>query len=153
VAVVEVVEHGGSGSEPGHFAILLHGCAGFATRGISSAGGSYTVSKDFKAFLGYMKRNDRGASAQENDVVNIVVNYNLTAPLVLTMSHAQDRQSEVNAGKRKMGYVGLDYLLSRRTDVYAEVENNRVSGACPLPSFMGKRSSTTGLTLGLRHRF
>jgi predicted porin len=131
----------------------VNNAANTATRGISSAGGSYMVSKDFKAFLGYMKRNDRGASAQENDVISIGANYNLTAPLVLTVSYAQDRQSVVNAGKRKMGYVGLDYLLSKRTDLYAEVDNNRVSGAYPLPTFMGTRGSTTGVTLGLRHRF
>jgi predicted porin len=123
------------------------------TRGITGAGGSYAVTKDLKAFLGYMKRNDRGASAQENDVWSIGVNYNLAAPLVLTVSYAQDRQSNVNPGKRKMGYVGLDYLLSKRTDVYAEVDNNRLSGAYPLPAFMGTRASATSFSVGLRHRF
>jgi predicted porin len=130
----------------------VNNAANTATRGISGAGGSYAVAKDFKAFLGYMKRNDRGTSAQENDVWSLGVNYNLTAPLVLTVSYAQDRQSKVNPGKRKMGYVGLDYAFSKRTDVYAEVDNNRLSGAYPQPGFMGTRNAT-GLSLGLRHRF
>jgi predicted porin len=111
------------------------------------------VTKDLKAFLGYMKRNDRGTSAQENDVWSIGVNYNITAPLVLTVNYAQDRQSGVNAGKRKMGYVGLDYNFSKRTDLYAEVDNNRLSGAYPLPTFMGTRDSATSFSVGLRHRF
>ncbi len=131
----------------------INNAANTATRGISGAGGSYAVSKDLKAFLGYMKRNDRGTSAQENDVWSIGVNYNITAPLVLTVNVAQDRQSVVNPGKRKMGYVGLDYLFSKRTDVYAEVDNNRLSGAYPLPAFMGTRASSTSFSVGLRHRF
>jgi hypothetical protein len=36
--------------------------------------------------------------------------------------------------------------------VYAEVDNNRLSGAYPQPGFMGTRNAT-GLSLGLRHRF
>jgi predicted porin len=131
----------------------VNNAANTITRGISGAGGSYAVTKELKAFLGYMKRNDRGASAQENDVVSIGVNYNLTDPLVLTVNYAQDRQSGVNAGKRKMGYVGLDYLFSKRTDLYAEVDNNRLSGAYPLPAFMGTRASATSFSVGLRHRF
>jgi predicted porin len=131
----------------------INNAANTATRGITGVGGSYLVTKELKAFLGYMKRNDRGTSAQENDVVSLGVNYNLTAPLVLTVSYAQDRQSNVNAGKRKMGYVGLDYLFSKRTDLYAEVDNNRLSGAYPLPAFMGTRESATSFSVGLRHRF
>ena len=131
----------------------VNNAANTATRGISGAGGSWAVSKELKAFLGYMKRNDRGTSAQENNVWGIGVNYNLTAPLVLTVNYAQDRQSGVNPGTRKMGYVGLDYLFSKRTDLYAEVDNNRLSGAYPLPGFMGTRASATSFSVGLRHRF
>ena len=130
----------------------INNAANTATRGITGVGGSYLVTKELKAFLGYMKRNDRGTSAQENDVWSLGLNYNLTAPLVLTVSYAQDRQSVVNAGKRKMGYVGLDYNFSKRTDVYAEVDNNRLSGAYPQPGFMGTRNAT-GVSVGLRHRF
>lgn len=125
------------------------------TRGISGAGGSYLVTKNLKAFLGYMKRNDRGTgpNKQENDVWSLGANYNLTDSLVLTANYAQDRQSEFNAGKRKMGYVGLDYLFSKRTDLYAEVDNNRLTGAYTRPGFMGTRDSTTSFSVGLRHRF
>lgn len=131
----------------------VNNAANTVTRGISGAGGSYAVTKDLKAFLGYMKRNDRGASAQENDVASVGMNYNLAAPLVLTVNYAQDRQSGVNAGKRRMGYVGLDYLFSKRTDLYAEVDHNRLTGAYPLPAFMGTRASATSFSVGLRHRF
>ena len=131
----------------------INNAANTATRGISGAGGSYVVTKGLKTFVGYMKRNDRGTSAQENDVWSVGVNYNITEPLVLTVNYAQDRQSGVNAGKRKMGYVGLDYLFSKRTDIYAEVDNNRLSGAYPLPTFMGTRDSSTSFSVGLRHRF
>jgi predicted porin len=123
------------------------------TRRISAGGGSYALTSELKAFLGYMKRDDRGAGAQENDVATVALNYNLTPNLVLTASHTQDRQRGLNEGRRQTSFVGLDYVLRKRTDIYVEVDHNRLSGAYPLPTFMGTRDTQTGASLGLRHRF
>lgn len=149
----------GFGYAAGDFEVVafyeeVDNAANTTKRDITSVGGNYAVTKELKAFLGYMKRHDHGASTQENDIVNIGANYSLTGvPVVLTVSYGQDRQSVVGAGTRRMGFVSADYLLSKRTDIYAVLENNHVDGAYTLPSFMGKRGTTTGATLGLRHRF
>jgi predicted porin len=47
----------------------------------------------------------------------------------------------------------LYFSLPDRTDIYVEVDHNRLSGAYPLPTFMGTRDTQTGASLGLRHRF
>ena len=48
---------------------------------------------------------------------------------------------------------GANYLISKRTDIYPEVDRNQVTGAYPLPAFMAARGSQTGVSLGLRQRF
>lgn len=125
---------------------------GAETRKIRGLGGSYAVTTGLKAFLGGMQRSHE-VSAQKNRVVTTGLNYNLTEPLILTVSYTQDRQTGTNVGSRKVAFVGADYLLSKRTDVYAEVDRTRLSGLFPLPSFMATRDSQTGLSVGLRHRF
>ena len=132
----------------------VNNAAGTSTRRLSSAGGSYAIGQSAKLFLGYMKRDDKGASTQENDIVNLGFNYTVPSmPLVLTVSYGQDRQTQVNPGTKKTAYVAASYLLSKRTDIYAELDHNRLSGKYPQPSFMTTRSATVGTTIGLRHRF
>jgi len=138
----------------------VNNAAGTSTRRLSGAGGSYAIGQSAKLFLGYMKRDDKGASTQENDIVNLGFNYTVPSmpsmplvPLVLTVSYGQDRQTQVNPGTKKTAYVAASYLLSKRTDIYAELDHNRLSGKYPQPSFMTTRSATVGTTIGLRHRF
>ncbi|MFT3956036.1 MAG: porin [Piscinibacter sp.] len=122
------------------------------TRKITAIGGSYAVTGGLRVFVGAMQRK-HDVSPQKNKVWTLGANYNLTEALVLTASYVQDKQSGTNEGSRKVGYLGVDYLLSKRTDVYAEVDNNKLSGAFPLPGFMGTRDSATGVSVGVRHRF
>ncbi|MFT3955805.1 MAG: porin [Piscinibacter sp.] len=124
---------------------------GAETRKIRGLGGNYAVTSELKAFVGGMTRSHR-VSKQENKVWTVGANYTV-GQMVYTISYVQDKQSEVNAGKRTVAYIGADYLLSKRTDIYAEIDNNKLSGAYPLPSFMGTRASATGASVGMRHRF
>jgi predicted porin len=121
------------------------------TRKIWGAGGSYAFNTSIKAFLGYMKRDHR-VSLQENKVWTGGVNYGV-GQFIFTASYTEDRQSGVNEGSRKVGWLGADYLLSKRTDLYVEVDNNKLTGSYPLPGFMSTRDSQTGVSAGLRHRF
>lgn len=122
------------------------------TRKIRGLGGSYAFTTGLKAFLGAMQRS-HDVSPQKNKVWTAGVNVNATNELVLTASYTQDKQTGTNVGSRKVAFVGADYLFSKRTDVYLEIDNNKLSGAYPLPAFMGTRDNTTGMSLGLRHRF
>lgn len=133
----------------------LSAATGGETRKIRGAGVAYRFSTDWKAFLAYMERSHE-ISLQRNKVASIGVNYSVTPLLTLTASYTQDRQNAFAAngsGNRKVAWISADYYLSKRTDVYAEVDRNRIDGGYVLPAFMGTRGSQTGVTVGLRHRF
>lgn len=72
-----------------------------------------------------------------------------------------DNVSHVTAdkgGKIRTGFLDVDYLLSKRTDVYVEVDRNILSGASvtdpnnPVLTFAG-RSTRTGVGIGMRTHF
>jgi predicted porin len=63
-------------------------------------------------------------------------------PGKLLASYAQTRNSLLDA-KRQTLTVGYDYNLSKRTDVYANIMNDRITN----------RTSGTSVGVGLRHRF
>jgi predicted porin len=125
---------------------------GAETRKIVGLGGSFAATKTLKAYFGGMQRS-HDVSLQKNRVITAGVNFNATDKLLLIASYTQDRQSGLNAGSRKVAWIGADYFLSKRTDLYVALDNNKLSGAYPLPGFMGTRDSASGVSAGLRHRF
>ncbi len=126
--------------------------AGADTRKIRGLGGNVAVNKALKVYLGMMTRS-QDVSLQKNQVLTGGLNYNVTDLLIWTVGYTDDHQKNVNAGHRKLVFTGLDYFLSKRTDAYIVVDNNRITGSYPVPSFMGGRGAQTGLGVGLRHRF
>jgi predicted porin len=98
-----------------------------------------------------MRRSHR-VSAQTNSVW--VAGLSATSgSFVYTMSYGEDRQRHVAGGARKLGWLCADYLFTKRTDLYAVLNANRVTGAYPLSGFMRARGTPWGAELGLRHRF
>lgn len=125
---------------------------GAETRKIYGLGGSFAAKPGLKLFLGGMQRKHE-VSVQKNKVWTAGANYNLTKNLVLTASYTQDKQTGTGVGSRKVAFVGAGYLFSKLTEAYVIVDNNKLSGAYPLPGFMGTRDNATGVSVGLRHRF
>lgn len=121
------------------------------TRRIQALGAAFELTARWKAYLGAMKRRDR-VSAQTNAVWVGALSY-ATGSFVYTLSCGEDRQRRVSEGTRQLGWLHVDHLLSKRTDVYAVVDANRITGAYPLPAFMARRGLQRGAELGLRHRF
>jgi len=121
------------------------------TRRIHGFGAAFELTAGLKAYIGTMRRDDR-VSAQTNDVWVGALTY-AAGSFIYTFSGGEDRQRRVSEGTRQLGWLHVDYLLSRRTDVYAVVDANRISGAYPLPAFMTRRGLQRGAELGLRHRF
>lgn len=87
--------------------------------------------------------------------------YKITPTLVVTGGYFQDNVEHVvngESGKIRTTLLNVDYLLSKQTDIYAEVDRNWLSGASvtdpnnPPLTFAG-RSTRTGVGLGLRTRF
>ena len=121
------------------------------TRHIHALGAAFELTEGLKATIGTMRRRDR-VSAQTNEVWVGALTY-AAGPFVYTLSCGEDRQRRVSEGARKLGWLHVDYRLSNRTDVYAVVDANRITGAYPLPVFMTQRGLQRGAQFGLRHRF
>lgn len=121
------------------------------TRRIRGLGAAFELTQSWKAYLGAMRRHDR-ASGQTNEVWVGALTY-AAGSFIYTLNCGEDRQRRVSEGTRQLGWLHVDYLLSKRTDVYAVIDANRITGAYPLPSFMTQRGQQRGAELGLRHRF
>jgi predicted porin len=99
-----------------------------------------------------------GGSA--NDKINLYdigVNVSLTGSLRLLVSVVQDRASFVGApsGRVTQYNLGLDYNLSKRTDIYALLGNQHTSGmtAPGIYAAPGGDKPQTVLLAGMRHTF
>ena len=121
------------------------------TRRILGLGATFELTEGWKAYLGTMRRHDR-VSGQTNQVWVGALSYS-AGSFVYTLSGGEDRQRRVAEGARQLAWLHVDYLLSKRTDVYAVIDANRITGAYPLPTFMTQRGLQRGAELGMRHRF
>lgn len=124
------------------------------TRKISGFGGAFDLLPATRLFAGWMQRTHR-VSAQRNRAWEVGVNHSLLPQLVATVSYTSDRQtgSAALAGSRTVALVQLDYLLSKRSDVYVEVDRNVVKGGYTAPASMPGVGNQTGAMIGVRHRF
>ncbi|KAF1050277.1 porin [Xylophilus sp.] len=154
----------GSGLSAGYraagFDAVLYGqnlsaAAGGEVRRIRGGGAAYQIAPSWKAFLAYMTRSHE-ISPQRNKVATAGLHYYATPALTLTASYTHDRQNTFGtnaSGRRQVAWLSADYYLSKRTDLYAAVDHNKIGGGYVLPSFMATRGSQTGVTAGVRHRF
>lgn len=124
------------------------------TRKIVGLGGNYKLSPQTAVFAGAMRRTNE-VSPQENKVWTLGANHELMPGITATAAYLHDKQSgsAVLKGARKVSYVSASYAFSRRSDVYAVVDNNQVEGGYAKPAFMANKGSQTAVTLALRHRF
>jgi len=121
------------------------------TRRVMGLGAAFEVAHGWKAYLGTLRRRDRD-SRHTNTVWVGGLTYT-SGPFIYTVSAGEDCQRHVAAGARQLAWLQVDYLLSKRTDVYAVLDANRITGAYPLPAFMTRRGQQRGVQLGVRHRF
>ncbi len=138
----------------GAYVQQMENLAGNEKRKIIGAGGNYKLSSTLQLFGGLMQR-DSEVSAQVNRAWTAGLNYELSPAITLSLAHYKDRQSgsAALAGKRQLSWVTASYRFSKRSDVYAVLDENKVDGGYAKPAFMGTKGSQTGVVLGLRHRF
>jgi predicted porin len=122
------------------------------TRQITGVGGHATLGP-VKLYLGWMKRHDEAATARDNTVRSLGLNWSMRPSTTLTASVLRDRQTGAKDGTRAVSTVGLIQQLHRSTDLYLVLDRNTLSGTYPQPDFMGTREAATGSSLGVRHRF
>jgi predicted porin len=127
---------------------------GLETRTILGAGGNYKFHPMFALYGGVMQRTSE-VSPQENLAWTLGANIELAPQITLSLAYYDDQQSGSAAleGSRRVGWVTASYRFSRRTDVYAVINNNQVEGGYAKPAFMGTKGSQTGVAFALRHRF
>jgi predicted porin len=124
------------------------------TRKIIGLGGNYKLAPQTTVFAGAMRRTNE-VSPQENQVWTLGANHEVLPGVTASAAYLHDKQSGSAAleGARKVGYVSASYAFSRRSDVYAVVDHNKVEGGYAKPAFMATQGSQTAVTLALRHRF
>lgn len=123
---------------------------------LAALGATYDFGRT-KVFGQYF-RNKYETLEQVNDIYVAGVSYELTPRVTVKGSYAYDKQKNVNDGHRNTFSTLVSYNFSKRTDVYAEVDYNKLSGqynnaVYDFNSALNANSNTTGVTLGLRHAF
>ena len=138
----------------GGYVQQMKSLAGTETRKIIGAGGNFKFNNTFALFGGVMQRTT-AVSPQENLAWTLGANIELSPSVTLSLAHSDDQQSGSAAldGSRTVSFATVSYRFSRRTDVYAVIDSNRVLGGYTKPAFMGTKGTQTGAAAGLRHRF
>jgi predicted porin len=128
--------------------------AGSERREIMGLGGNWQINKAVHLYGGLMQRSS-AVSPQKNLAWTLGANLPLTAQSTLSVAHYDDKQTGSAAlqGSRRVSWVTVNYQFSKRSDVYAVIDNNRVTGGYARPAFMGTLGTQTGFGGGLRHRF
>ena len=105
-----------------------------------------------------------GLSNSKSDIFELGTDYALTGPLHLLASVEYDKLTFVDTatpGKLTQFNLGLDYFLSKRTDVYAFASYQRAQDAISLGTFVtnsplnapsGETNQAT-VAVGIRHKF
>jgi predicted porin len=97
-------------------------------------------------------------AANQRDLAMIGVGYQITPLLNLGAHYYRTKQSGPTvAGDARADFfvMAADYMLSKRTDIYAELDTTRLKGEANLngTTTAGGPKSRNGYTVGLRHRF
>jgi predicted porin len=132
----------------------LKNLAGTETRKVAGAGGNVKLGTAWALFGGVMQRDD-ALSPQKNRAWTLGANWQVLPLLQLSVQHYRDDQSgsAALAGARSVDWLMATYRFSLRTDVYAVVDRNKVTGGYARPAFMGVKGTQNGVVVGLRHRF
>lgn len=97
-------------------------------------------------------------AANQRDLATIGLGYQITPLLNLGAHYYRTKQSGPTvAGDARADFFvfAADYALSRRTDIYAELDATRLKGEANLngTTTSGGPKSRNGYTVGVRHRF
>lgn len=124
-----------------------------------TVGGNYALGKA-KLFLNYV-HNRLDSADYRNHVVDLGLSYAIgNAWNLIALANYDHLNHASESGNRFGGAVMLDYLFSKRTDVYAEVDYTKLTGTWQTVAslngfttpFYG-HDSRLGLTMGIRHKF
>lgn len=97
-------------------------------------------------------------SNQANKIVTVGVAHDLGNSWSVKGAATYDKQENVGQGSRQTYSAVVDYAFSKRTDVYAGLDYNRLNGSYTNASYNlnnagNPNTNSTGLSVGLRHTF
>lgn len=120
-------------------------------------GGKYTLNENTDLFGQYF-HSKFDQSNQVNQIVTLGVVQKLAGNWSVKGAATYDKQDNVNSGNRQTYSAIVDYAFSKRTDVYAALDYNKLgsnysNSAYTLNTVTNPNNNSTGLTLGLRHAF
>lgn len=124
---------------------------------LAAVGGSYKIAKATKVF-GQYYHSEFDVTDQKNQIYVVGASHEINSKLTAKASYNHDKQSNLNEGHRNTVSGVLSYAFSPRTDVYTEVDYQKLSGgysnaAYTLNTAANTNTSSAGVSLGLRHKF
>jgi predicted porin len=123
-----------------------------------TVGGAYRFG-NFRVSGGYIQETqENGTALREARVKNSWggLSYNFSPAFKLTGAFYQTKVGFIGGaeGKRDLLIVATGYALSKRTSLYAEIDQIRLSGAIlGAPGLAGARILQNGLSIGMTHQF
>lgn len=120
-------------------------------------GGKYAFN-DQTSVYGQYVHSKFNTSEQVNQIYTVGVAQKLSGNWSVKAAATYDKQENVNEGNRQTYSAIVDYAFSKRTDVYAAVDYNKLgsgysNASYSLNSATNGNSNSTGLTFGLSHQF
>ncbi len=102
--------------------------------------------------------NNTGLPDRTDDLWVLGLAYNFTPATTLTVGYMDDqiKQGVIGDGTMKTAYALLEYKLSKRTEVYLNLDNSTVSGQATVTGFNGVgagQTSSSALSAGMRVTF
>lgn len=102
--------------------------------------------------------NNTGLPSRTDDLWVLGLAYNFTPSTTLTVAYMDDKISQAVAGdgSMKSAYALLEYHLSKRTEVYLNIDNSRVTGQATTTGFNGVgtgQTSSDAFSIGTRVTF
>jgi predicted porin len=97
------------------------------------------------------RQDSAAAGTYQNETRFGGVNYRVSQPVELTAAvYRSAFDSVAGSGTRLLSIAGGSYFLSKRTNLYAEIDFNRYRGAL-IPA--SKQNSQRGASVGVNHLF
>ncbi|RJG07177.1 porin [Noviherbaspirillum cavernae] len=121
-------------------------------------GGAYKIAA-LRVAGGYIREKQEFAAAADTTVKNgwIGASYNFTPAFELSGAWYQTKTNVavLGDGKRDLFIFGAIYSLSKRTNIYADIDYARLSGTSRLinPATGASQDRQTGFSVGLNHLF
>jgi predicted porin len=131
---------------------LQPGTAGFYDNDHYTVGGGFRTGP-FRILVGYTnEEQDSGTAARNSTTRNAWLGgtYNITEAFVLTAAYYDTKLETATAtGKRELAMIGATYAMSKRTNLYAEVDVLKLEGVARTVSQDRQR----GISMGINHFF